>query len=439
MLHFVTGVYNSLFSTPEYHVLIVGRECAGKSTLLEQLKFLYTPAMQQCEKEQRQAERQAAETASSAASNSNNKHDSPIEVSSTAAAGASLTRSPSQNVSGSSTTSSTSVPRPSLPPGTPLRATPAYMAQKRIRPTVGLNYAVVQHRFSPPVAVVNRVKKSQMHATTPVTSLPPPPAEILAEQRARQQALLANAPSDAVTRVVLRDLGGQTALRDLWEKYYTQTQALVYVVDSTLPFRSPSTATASRQQAVPQRQAAVGPPQDHFTGKALEELYKPDRKLLAKLLQHPLLEGVPVLLLSNKIDETPHLPLAKVQEAMRLTDLATDRAFYMQEHIAERTPASSDGLHEDRSALSETPLHSTKLSAPVSSSSPAAVGTHTTALSRHCNCAETAQRRVGESGFGEIALRIAEVSAMDGAGVAGAMDWLVAQLLFHSRSVNADA
>jgi hypothetical protein len=28
---------------------------------------------------------------------------------------------------------------------------------------------------------------------------------------------------------------------------------------------------------------------------------------------------------------------------------------------------------------------------------------------------------------------------MDGAGVAGAMDWLVAQLLYHARSVSADA
>lgn len=410
MLHFVTGVYNSLFSTPEYHVLIVGRECAGKSTLLEQLKFLYTPATQQREEEQLQAERQAAVASETADAPQTPTRQSVMELS-------------------TSSSSLVSSQRPALPPGTPIRATAAYMAQKRIRPTVGLNYAVVQHRFSPPVAVVAKKKKSELPTTRPVAGLPPPPADVLAAQRARQQALLANAPSDAVTRVVLRDLGGQTALRDLWEKYYAQTQALVYVVDSTLPFRAPS---ASSGAALP-----AGPPQDHFTRQELEELYKPDRQLLARLLQHPLLEGVPVLLLSNKADETPHMPLAAVQEAMRLADLAADRAFYVREQMTEagtpandRSRSANDNNGQPDSAGKAVSLQSGNATSGAEANA---------ALSRHCPRPEAVQRRVGESGFGEIAMRILEVSAVDGAGVAGAMDWLVAQLLFHARNVSADA
>ncbi|KPA74147.1 hypothetical protein ABB37_09417 [Leptomonas pyrrhocoris] len=393
MLHFVTGVYNSLFSTPEYHVLIVGRECAGKSTLLEQLKFLYTPATQQREAEQLLEE----------------KHRTA--------------KTPSNGTLESSTSSLTA-PRHTVPPGTPLRATSAYMAQKRIRPTVGLNYAVVQHRFSPPVTVVRRVKRSELR-TKNVDSLPPLPADIFAEQRARQQALLANAPSDAVTRVVLRDLGGQTALRDLWEKYYAQTQALVYVVDSTLPFRSPAAPTSSSSPAAVLQPS--GPPRDHFTKKELEDLYRPDRQLLAKLLQHPLLEGVPVLLLSNKTDETPHMPLERLQEAMCLADLAADRAFYVREHISDEAPTSSDA-HSDTGNPS-----------PAMNGATTATAESTAALSRHSTRVGLPQRRMGESGFGEIVLRIVEISAMDGTGVAGAMDWLVAQLLFHARNVSADA
>ncbi|KPI84210.1 hypothetical protein ABL78_6726 [Leptomonas seymouri] len=396
MLHFVEGVYNTLFSTPEYHVLLVGRECAGKSTLLEQLKFLYTSATQQQEEEQLQVERRAAEA--------------PAERSS------------------ESSTSSLNTRRPTLPPGTPLCATPTYMSQKRIRPTVGLNYAVVQHRFSPPVAVLRRVKKSELK-TTAVSSLPPPPADIIAEQRVRQQALLANAPSDAVTRVVLRDLGGQAALRELWEKYYAQTQALVYVVDSTLPFRSFTVGTSSSSPAsAPQ---LSGYPLDHLTEKELEEIYKPDRQLLARLLQHPLLNSVPVLLLSNKTDETPHVPLAKVQEALCLADLASDRTFYARQHFKVDDAAPQNG------ARSDTDMSSTAVSGAAPTAASLTSGRYPT-LARHCNSAEAAQRRVGESGFGEISMRIVEVSALDGTGVAGAMDWLVAQLLFRARCVGAD-
>ncbi|CAG9576544.1 conserved hypothetical protein [Leishmania major strain Friedlin] len=404
MLHFLTGVYNSLFSTPEYNVLIVGRECAGKSTLLEQLKFLYTPAVQQ----QQQASLLADRSSSSAGEK---------------------TITATTNIVTEAPTTPPQQRRPRahpLPPGTPLPATATQLAQKRIRPTVGLNYAVVQHRFSPPVSAVTLVKKSQLPLQA-VASLPSLPQDLLYEQRARQQEVMANAPSDAVTRVVLRDLGGQAALRDLWEKYYPRSQGIVYVIDSTLPFRMPSASPSSPPSATEK------PPRDHFTKQELTEAYKQDRDLLARLLQHPLLHGVPVLILSNKTDEVTHIPLTILQEALQLAELAADPTFYLLQN-------SSDGNKASEELESQQRLHDKGSDGSGPSQLPGAAASPIGApLSRRCTSAEEVQLRVGGSGFGEVSMRVVEVSALDGVGVAGAMDWLMAQLLRHARDVDSSA
>ncbi|KAG5476518.1 hypothetical protein LSCM1_04232 [Leishmania martiniquensis] len=401
MLHFLTGVYNSLFSTPEYNVLIVGRECAGKSTLLEQLKFLYTPAVQQ-------------QASLSVERRSNTGGAKGVAATVDAPSGA-CARSPQQQQQC----------QPPLPPGTPLPATAVHLAQKRIRPTVGLNYAVVQHRFSPPAAGVTLLKKSQVPLRA-VAALPPPPQDLLAEQRARQQAFMANAPSDALTRVVLRDLGGQAALRDLWERYYQRTQGLVYVIDSTLPFRVPPASSSTPSTPAP-------PPRDHFTRQELEDVYKQDRELLARLLQHPLLHGVPVLLLSNKTDEVSHIPLTILQDVLQLAELAANPTFYILENSGNSD--SADRVLQLPQRQYTRSSHDSSPSSVISSTAASPIGTP---FSRHETCAEVALQ-VGGSGFGEIAMRVVEVSALDGLGVAGAMDWLVAQLLHRAREVDSDA
>ncbi|GET89582.1 hypothetical protein, conserved [Leishmania tarentolae] len=399
MLHFLNGVYNSLCSTPEYHVLIVGRECSGKSTLLEQLKFLYTPAIQQ------------QQQASFLAGHSSNSADTKAINATT------------ETVTDPPLTSPQQQPprRRPLPPGTPLPATATQLAQKRIRPTVGLNYAVVQHRFSPPISSVALVKKPKLPLQA-VASLPSPPQDLLEERRTRQQEVMANAPSDAVTRVVLRDLGGQPALRDLWGRYYPSSQAIVYVVDSTLPFR----LLSASQPSAPQQ-----PPRDHFTQQELREVYKEDRELFGRLLQHPLLHGVPLLLLSNKTDEVAHIPLTALQEALQLAELAANPTFYMLQNSGKviEELEGQPRLHgnENGSSCSSSRL-------PGAAAPPMGAP-----LSRRSKCSEEAQLQVGGSGFGEISMRVAEVSALDGRGVAGAMDWLVAQLLHHARDVESNA
>nr|CAJ2475391.1 unnamed protein product [Leishmania braziliensis] len=410
MLHFLTGVYNSLFSTPEYNVLIVGRESAGKSTLLEQLKFLYTPATQQRE----------AEAISHL--NSQQQQQAPLSADRSSSNGdAKAIHERVNTVADSSTTSAQQHQQRKqlLPPGTLLPATAVHLAQKGIRPTVGLNYAVVQHSFSPLVVTVT-LKKPQLSSQT-VASLPLPPKDLLAEQRAHQQAVMAKAPSDAFTRVVLRDLGGQTALRDLWEKYYAQSQGIVYVIDSTLPFRV-------------LRESPASPLRDHFTQHELKEVYKQDRELLARLLQHPLLHNVPMLLLSNKTDEVSHISLATLQEALQLVELAANPTFYVLQN-------SGDGGNPSGVLGSQQRLHGSSSgdSTPLSHLSDAAAPPVGTSPSRYCTRSEVAQLRVGRSGFGKITMRVVEVSALDGVGVAGAMDWLVAQLLHRARDVDDDA
>lgn len=39
------------------------------------------------------------------------------------------------------------------------------------------------------------------------------------------------------TKLVLWDLGGQTGLRSIWDKYYDETHAVIYVVDASAPER----------------------------------------------------------------------------------------------------------------------------------------------------------------------------------------------------------
>lgn len=39
------------------------------------------------------------------------------------------------------------------------------------------------------------------------------------------------------SKLVLWDLGGQPGLRAIWDKYYEETHALVYVVDASAPER----------------------------------------------------------------------------------------------------------------------------------------------------------------------------------------------------------
>ncbi|XP_047957769.1 ADP-ribosylation factor-related protein 1-like isoform X1 [Salvia hispanica] len=69
------------------------------------------------------------------------------------------------------------------------------------------------------------------------------------------------------TKLVFWDLGGQPGLRSIWEKYYEEAHAVVYVIDAACPSRFEDSISA-----------------------------------LEKVLRHEDLQGAPLLILANKQD-----------------------------------------------------------------------------------------------------------------------------------------
>ncbi|KAF9425365.1 ADP-ribosylation factor protein 3 [Entomortierella beljakovae] len=80
-------------------------------------------------------------------------------------------------------------------------------------------------------------------------------------------------------RINFQDLGGQTDLQTIWERYYRECHAIVFVVDSTDPER-------------------------------IEEC----RNALEQVILDDNVEGVPVLMLANKQDVPTALRLEEIKE-----------------------------------------------------------------------------------------------------------------------------
>ncbi|KAF3792645.1 ADP-ribosylation factor-related protein 1 [Nymphaea thermarum] len=69
------------------------------------------------------------------------------------------------------------------------------------------------------------------------------------------------------TKLVFWDLGGQSGLRTIWEKYYEEAHAIIYVIDA-----------------------------------ACQQRFEDSKSALEKVLRHEDLEGAPLLILANKQD-----------------------------------------------------------------------------------------------------------------------------------------
>ncbi|XP_052211116.1 ADP-ribosylation factor-like protein 3 isoform X2 [Diospyros lotus] len=69
------------------------------------------------------------------------------------------------------------------------------------------------------------------------------------------------------TKLVFWDLGGQPGLRSIWEKYYEEAHAVMYVVDAACPSR-----------------------------------FEDSKSALEKVLRHEDMQGAPLLILANKQD-----------------------------------------------------------------------------------------------------------------------------------------
>ncbi|KAJ1428781.1 Small GTP-binding protein domain [Sesbania bispinosa] len=98
-------------------------------------------------------------------------------------------------------------------------------------------------------------------------------------------------------KLVFWDLGGQPGLRSIWEKYYEEAHAVIFVVDAASPAR-----------------------------------FEDAKSALEKVLRHEDLQGAPLLVLANKQD----LPEAvSAEELARYLDLKKlDERVYMFEAVS---------------------------------------------------------------------------------------------------------
>ncbi|XP_077220716.1 uncharacterized protein LOC143854570 [Tasmannia lanceolata] len=99
------------------------------------------------------------------------------------------------------------------------------------------------------------------------------------------------------TKLVFWDLGGQVGLRTIWEKYYEEAHALVYVIDAACPSR-----------------------------------FEDSKSALEKLLRHEDLQGAPLLILANKQDLAGAVSSEELARYLDLKEL--DERLYMFEAVS---------------------------------------------------------------------------------------------------------
>ncbi|XP_068669301.1 uncharacterized protein [Aristolochia californica] len=88
------------------------------------------------------------------------------------------------------------------------------------------------------------------------------------------------------TKLVFWDLGGQMGLRTIWEKYYEEAHAIIYVIDAACPSR-----------------------------------FEDSKSALEKVLRHGDLEGAPLLILANKQDLSGSVSSDELERYLDLKEL----------------------------------------------------------------------------------------------------------------------
>ncbi|PBJ74799.1 hypothetical protein BCY84_12148 [Trypanosoma cruzi cruzi] len=388
MFTFAWGLYNSLFSDRTYKVLIIGLESSGKTTLQEQMKCIY-------------------------ATNSNNA---------------------SQTGSGGGN----SIPTP---------APMSVMKSKRIRPTVGLNMDRITHRNIPPRIYVSCSRGS-------FSLEKDGDAYHSGSIHSASSSMSHGSFTPVTTRLTLWDVGG--SMQTLWANYFAPCHGVIFVVDSTIgasedamSFNATGNASTSVVAGVAfSDQAATPSVQSHMSSLDVERLssnfspcrmvtsivdapfiesekndvvtfrmmeekrrssqrkaYARNAAVLRAVFSHPHLTDAPLLILSNKADVMGHCPLAEMQEALGLVDLALMHESY-------ENGATDVESHCELNAGGAGEVFGS------------------TSISDHSSNGVDA---VGTSGIGKKIMRLAEVSALDGSGVREAMDWLVFQMRDSAR------
>ncbi|KAF3320792.1 ADP-ribosylation factor-related protein 1-like protein [Carex littledalei] len=98
-------------------------------------------------------------------------------------------------------------------------------------------------------------------------------------------------------KLVLWDLGGQVGLRTIWEKYYEEAHAIIYVMDASSP-----------------------------------NSFEDAKSALEKVLRHEDLQGAPLLILANKQDVSEAVSAEQLERYLDLNDL--DERLYMFQSVS---------------------------------------------------------------------------------------------------------
>ncbi|KAI3985376.1 hypothetical protein MKX01_033690 [Papaver californicum] len=88
------------------------------------------------------------------------------------------------------------------------------------------------------------------------------------------------------TKLVFWDLGGQSGLRPIWEKYFEEAHAVIYVIDAASPSR-----------------------------------FEDSKSALEKILRHEDLQGAPLLIVANKQDLAGAVTVDELSRYLDLKEL----------------------------------------------------------------------------------------------------------------------
>eukprot|EP00262_Sarcandra_glabra_P007646 TRINITY_DN20548_c0_g1_i1.p1 TRINITY_DN20548_c0_g1~~TRINITY_DN20548_c0_g1_i1.p1 ORF type:complete len:206 (+),score=43.94 TRINITY_DN20548_c0_g1_i1:266-883(+) len=99
------------------------------------------------------------------------------------------------------------------------------------------------------------------------------------------------------TKLVFWDLGGQIGLRTIWEKYYEEAHAIIFVIDASCSSR-----------------------------------FEDSKSALEKVLRHEDLQGAPLLILANKQDLSSAVSAEELARYLDLKEL--DERLYMFEAVS---------------------------------------------------------------------------------------------------------
>jgi ADP-ribosylation factor related protein 1 len=113
------------------------------------------------------------------------------------------------------------------------------------------------------------------------------------------------------------DVGGQLALRSMWQSYYASCHAIVFIIDSTDIGDGTLEGAGAAVGASGVSAAGIAPGRaGAASGEAVSGRLEECRLVLEDVLQNSEAEGVPLLILANKQDREDCVEVVKIKEGL---------------------------------------------------------------------------------------------------------------------------